>query len=46
MPYVHVGKENSGDIDLFCEAHGPGKPVVDSRIPCIPTCISPFRRSQ
>lgn len=28
MPYVKVGKENSGDIDLYYEDHGSGKPVV------------------
>ena len=28
MPYVTVGKENSGTIDLYYEDHGAGKPVV------------------
>jgi non-heme chloroperoxidase len=28
MPYITVGKENSGNIDLFYEDHGSGKPVV------------------
>src|SRR5438105_4184072 len=28
MPYVNVGKENSGDIDLYYEDHGLGNPVV------------------
>jgi non-heme chloroperoxidase len=28
MPYVTVGKENSGDIDLYYEDHGSGDPVV------------------
>lgn len=28
MPYVHVGRENSGDIDLYYEDHGSGDPVV------------------
>ena len=28
MPYVNVGKENSGDIDLYYEDHGSGRPVV------------------
>src|ERR1700736_4517388 len=28
MPYVTVGKENSGDIQLFYEDHGSGDPVV------------------
>jgi non-heme chloroperoxidase len=28
MPFVTVGKENSGDIDLYYEDHGSGKPVV------------------
>ncbi|MBZ5579349.1 MAG: alpha/beta hydrolase [Acidobacteriia bacterium] len=28
MPYVTVGKENSGDIDLYYEDHGSGVPVV------------------
>ncbi len=28
MPYVSVGTENSGAIDLYYEDHGTGKPVV------------------
>ncbi len=28
MPYVTVGKENSGNIDLYYEDYGAGKPVV------------------
>jgi non-heme chloroperoxidase len=28
MAYVTVGKENSGNIDLYYEDHGSGKPVV------------------
>jgi len=28
MPIVNVGKENSGNIDLYYEDHGAGKPVV------------------
>src|SRR6267378_4001662 len=28
MPYVTVGKENSGTIDLYYEDHGSGQPVV------------------
>jgi non-heme chloroperoxidase len=28
MPYVTVGKENSGDIELWYEDHGSGHPVV------------------
>src|SRR6058998_4232017 len=28
MPYVNVGKENSGNIELYYENHGSGKPVV------------------
>ena len=28
MPYVHVGQENSGEIDLYYEDHGAGDPVV------------------
>jgi non-heme chloroperoxidase len=28
MPYVTVGKENSGSIDLYYEDHGSGTPVV------------------
>jgi non-heme chloroperoxidase len=28
MPYLTVGKENSGNIDLYYEDHGSGKPVV------------------
>ncbi len=28
MPFINVGKENSGTIDLYYEDHGAGKPVV------------------
>ena len=28
MPYVNVGQENSGDIDLYYEDHGSGAPIV------------------
>jgi non-heme chloroperoxidase len=28
MPYVTVGKENSGDIEIYYEDHGRGRPVV------------------
>ena len=28
MPYITVGEENSGSIDLYYEDHGKGKPVV------------------
>src|SRR5258706_3855274 len=28
MPYVSVGKENSGNIDLYYEDHCSGQPVV------------------
>jgi non-heme chloroperoxidase len=28
MPYISVGKENSGSIDLYYEDHGSGTPVV------------------
>jgi non-heme chloroperoxidase len=28
MPYITVGKENSGNIDLYYEDHGSGRPVV------------------
>jgi len=28
MPHVTVGKENSGDINLYYEDHGSGKPVI------------------
>jgi non-heme chloroperoxidase len=28
MPYVNVGKENSGSIELYYEDHGSGDPVV------------------
>jgi non-heme chloroperoxidase len=28
MPYVTVGKENSGNIELYYEDHGAGKPVI------------------
>ncbi len=28
MPYISVGQENSGSIDLYYEDHGSGRPVV------------------
>jgi non-heme chloroperoxidase len=28
MPFVNVGKENSGEIDLYYEDHGTGSPIV------------------
>ena len=28
MPYVTVGKENSGNIDIYYEDHGSGRPIV------------------
>lgn len=28
MPYVTVGKENSGEIELYYEDHGSGSPIV------------------
>jgi pimeloyl-ACP methyl ester carboxylesterase len=28
MPYLTVGKENSGDIELYYEDHGSGDPVI------------------
>ena len=28
MPYINVGQENSGKINLYYEDHGTGKPVV------------------
>ena len=28
MNYINVGKENSGNIDIYYEDHGTGKPVV------------------
>jgi non-heme chloroperoxidase len=28
MPYITVGKENSGNVDLYYEDHGSGTPVV------------------
>jgi len=28
MPYLSVGKENSGNVDLYYEDHGSGKPIV------------------
>jgi hypothetical protein len=28
MPSITVGKENSGNIELYYEDHGAGKPVV------------------
>jgi non-heme chloroperoxidase len=28
MPFITVGKENSGSVDLYYEDHGSGKPVV------------------
>ncbi len=31
MPFVTVGKENSGNIDLHYEDHGSGQPFTDIR---------------
>lgn len=28
MPYITVGKENSGNIELYYEEHGSGRPIV------------------
>lgn len=28
MPYIHVGEENSGSIELYYEDHGAGIPIV------------------
>jgi pimeloyl-ACP methyl ester carboxylesterase len=28
MPFITVGQENSGNIDLYYEDHGSGKPVI------------------
>jgi non-heme chloroperoxidase len=28
MPYVNVGKENSGKIELYYEDHGSGQPII------------------
>ncbi|HEY1755528.1 MAG TPA: alpha/beta hydrolase [Bryobacteraceae bacterium] len=28
MPFITVGKENSGNIDLYYEDHGSGKPII------------------
>ncbi len=28
MPYINVGRENSGEVELYYEDHGSGKPVV------------------
>ena len=28
MPHINIGKENSGNINLYYEDHGAGKPVV------------------
>src|ERR1700749_4552826 len=28
MPYITVGRENSGDIELYYEDHGSGEPIV------------------
>ena len=28
MPYVTVGRDNSGNIEIYCADHGTGSPVV------------------
>ena len=28
MPYITIGKENSGNIDIYYEDHGSGKPII------------------
>jgi len=33
MPYITVGKENSGNIELYYEDHGSGNRLFDPRIP-------------
>jgi hypothetical protein len=30
MPYINVGTENSGSIDIYYEDHGSGRPVVQN----------------
>jgi non-heme chloroperoxidase len=37
MPYVTVGEENPGSIDLYDEDHGSGPPVVLMRPTSAPT---------
>ena len=49
MPYVTVGEENSGSIDLYYEDHGSGPPVVliaassAAAVACIATWETDFR---
>lgn len=43
MPYVTVGNENSGNIDLFYEDHGSGKLIKGSRLQVVkdgPHCVT------
>ena len=28
MPYVTAGTDNGADIEIYCEDHGSGQPVV------------------
>ena len=28
MPYINVGRENTGDIELYYEDHGAGEPII------------------
>jgi non-heme chloroperoxidase len=28
MPYLTVGQENSGNVDIYYEDHGSGQPIV------------------
>jgi len=34
MPYVNVGRENSGSIELYYEDHGEGRTPTWSRPRC------------
>ena len=36
MPYITVGKENSGSIELYYEDHGTGPPVEEHQSARLP----------
>ena len=44
MPYIEVGQENSGSIELYYEDHGSGRPAVLEPIQNYAVLLWPSRR--